>query len=35
MAGMGNPCAKDEKHIILFDREVSGKETTWKTYVKM
>ena len=32
---MGNPCAKDEKHITDFDREVSVKEITWKTYVKM
>jgi hypothetical protein len=35
MAGMGSPCAKDEKPIIDFNREISGKEITWKSYVKM
>jgi hypothetical protein len=35
MAGMGSPCAKDEKHVTDFDGEISGKEITWKTYVKM
>jgi len=35
MAGKGSPCAKDDKHITDFDREVPGKEITWKTYVKI
>jgi hypothetical protein len=35
MAGMGRPCTKDEKQITDFDREMSRKEITWKTYVKM
>jgi hypothetical protein len=35
MAGMDSSWVKDEKHLTLFDWEVSGKDTIWKTYVNM